>query len=424
LKTGDRIVGVGQGPGGPIEDVVEMKLSDVVKKIRGPRGTVVRLEVVSPRSKERKIIQITREKIELKDREARAKVFPDGKKPNGRPYQIGVIQLPSFYMDMEGARQGLRNFKSTARDVRRILENFNRDGVDALVLDLRQNGGGSLQEAIGLTSLFLGPGPIVQVKDSDGRVTPLSDPEGTMLWRGPMVVLVSKYSASASEILAGAIQDYGRGLIVGDHSTHGKGTVQSLTDLGGKIFTIYGPKLGSLKITMQQFYRPKGDSTQRQGVLADIELPSLSGHFEGISEADLDYAIPFDRVPAQPIRSYNLVNKEIVDRLNQLSLERRGMSREFDQLQKRIARYDEQKKRKRITLNEQKYLAERAEWNAEKEEEKRLEEMAEGRTTDIKRDYYLDEVLAITEDYLHLLARSGGPAPQAVQAAKAAPSEN
>ena len=424
LKAGDRIVGVGQGDKGPIEDVVEMKLSDVVKKIRGPRGTVVRLEVLSPRSKERKIIQITREKIELKDREARAKVFEDGRRPDGKPYQIGVIQLPSFYMDMEGARQGLRNFKSTTRDVRRILENFNREGVDALVLDLRQNGGGSLQEAISLTGLFLGDGPIVQVKDSDNRVTPYNDAEGSMLWRGPMVVLVSKYSASASEILAGAIQDYGRGLIVGDHSTHGKGTVQSLTDLGGKLFGLYGRKLGSLKITMQQFYRPKGDSTQKQGVLADIELPSLSTHFEGISEADLDYAIPFERVPAQQFRPFNLVNKEIIDRLDQLSLERRGKSREFDQPLKRIARYEEQKKRKRITLNERKYLAERAEWNTEKEEEKKLEEMAEGRSAEIKRDYYLDEVLAITEDYLHLLARSGGQAPQAVQAAKAAPSEN
>jgi len=424
LKAGDKIVGVGQGTSGPIEDVVEMKLSDVVKKIRGPRGTVVRLEVLSPRSKERKIIQITRERIELKDREARAKVFQDGQKPNGKPYQIGVLQLPSFYSDMEGARQGLRNFKSTTRDVRRILENFNRDGVDALVLDLRQNGGGSLQEAISLTSLFLGDVPVVQVKDSDNRVTPYNDPDGSMLWRGPMVVLISKYSASASEILAGAIQDYHRGLVVGDHSTHGKGTVQSLTDLGGKLLGPYGPALGSLKITMQQFYRPRGDSTQRQGVLADVELPSLSTHFEGISEADLEYAIRFDRVPAQELRPFNLVSKEIVDRLSQLSLERRGKSPQFDQVLKRIARYEEQKKRKRITLNEQKYLAERAEWNAEKEEEKKLEEMAEGRNAEIKRDYYLDEVLAITEDYLHLLARSVGQPLQAVQAGKPAQSEN
>ena len=169
----------------------------------------------------------------------------------------------------------MHDFKSTTRDVRKILDDFNSKHVDAVVLDLRYNGGGALNEAISLTGLFTGDGPVVQVKDADGRVKPLDDPGRAGLVR-PLVVLISKFSASASEILAGAIQDYGRGLIVGDHSTHGKGTVQSLLDLGQQLLGVpNAPPMGALKITIQQFYRPDGDSTQKRGVLADLELPSL-----------------------------------------------------------------------------------------------------------------------------------------------------
>ena len=164
----------------------------------------------------------------MKDSEAKGEIFEAGKRPDGTPYKIGVIDLPSFYMDMSGDRRGLPDFKSTTRDVRAILDDFNKKGVDAVVLDLRRNGGGSLTEAINLTGLFIPDGPVVQVKDADGHVQPFDDLDPSMVWSGPLVVLISKFSASASEILAGAIQDYGRGLIVGDHSTHGKGTVQSL----------------------------------------------------------------------------------------------------------------------------------------------------------------------------------------------------
>jgi carboxyl-terminal processing protease len=244
------------------------------------------------------------------------------------------------------------------------------------------------------------------------------------VWKGPLVVLVSRLSASASEILAGAIQDYHRGLIVGDHATHGKGTVQSLTDLRQAIFdTRYGDKMGSLKITMQQFYRPSGESTQLRGVLADVEIPSRFALFD-VGEGDLDYAIPFDRIEPDAFRPFNLVNKSIAERLSQLSVERRAKSPEFQQLLRRIARAEEQKKRKRVTLNEQKYLAERAEWNAEKDEEKLMEEMSETRKNEIKEDYYLKEVLAITGDYLHLLPPDGSRTLQAVQASKAAGKDN
>lgn len=420
LKVEDKIIGVGQGKDGPIEDVVDMKLSDVVKLIRGPKGTVVRLEIMRGRSKERKIIELTRAAVELKDSEARSKVFEAGRRPDGRPYKIGVIDLPSFYMDMDAARAGVPNFKSTTRDVRRILEDFNHQGVDALVLDLRRNGGGSLQEAISLTGLFIDEGPIVQVKDADGRVHPYPDVEAGMAWKGPMVVLISKFSASASEILAGAIQDYGRGLIVGDFATHGKGTVQSLRDLGEELFRLPNlAKLGALKITMQQFYRPDGDSTQKRGVLADIVWPSITSHLADISEGDLDYALPFDQVPPQEHQRFGYVNKALVARLQELSNARVEASEEFRRIKRNIARYEEQKKKKFVTLNEQKFLAERAELNADREEEKQLEELQEGATTEIKRDHYINEALAITVDYLQL-AFQGGPAAQAVQAQRPA----
>ncbi len=405
LKVGDRIVGVGQGKDGEIVDVVDMKLSDVVDLIRGKKGTVVRLKVIPADAGEQKIIEITRAKIELKDSEAQGEIFTVGKKPDGAPYKIGVIDLPSFYMDMTGARMGLPMFKSTTRDVRRILEDFNAKGVDAVILDLRRNGGGALTEAINLTGLFIEEGPVVQVKDAEGRVQPYLDSDQEMVWKGPLVVLVSKFSASASEILAGAIQDYRRGLIVGDHATHGKGTVQSLLDIGRELFRIPNAKnLGALKVTMQQFYRPSGDSTQNRGVVSDIEWPSLTTHLD-VGESDLDYAMPFDRVEPQPYKKYNFVQPEWVRQLAARSAARCQASTDFQKVLKTIERYKLQKAKKTVPLNEQKFLAERAELNVEEEEKKKIEENEENiePKSGIQRDFYLDEALAITVDYLELL---------------------
>jgi len=401
LKAEDKIVGVGQGADGAIEDVVDMKLQDVVKLIRGKRGTVVRLKVVSPDDPQPKMILITRETIQLKDKEAQAQVFELGQKPNGQPYRLGVIKLPSFYMDMAGARLGMRDYKSTTRDVRQILERFTAQGVDALILDLRYNGGGSLQEAISLTGLFIDEGPVVQVKDADGQVQAYNDPEPGAAWKGPMVVMINKFSASASEILAGAIQDYHRGLIIGDHATHGKGTVQSLMELGQQLFRLpNSPQMGALKITMSQFYRPNGESTQKRGVLCDIELPSLSTHLD-VGEGDLDYPVEFDRINPLNYQKFSYFDKSVCDRLKYLSEQRRRESKDFDKLQRRIARFLEQKERKFVTLNEQKYLEQREALNAEKEEQKQLEE-SDSADSGIKRDYYLDEAMAITLDYVKL----------------------
>ena len=244
LKREDKIVAVGEGETGEWVNVVDMKLKHVVKLIRGQPDTVVRLQVLPQHSLERKSIKITRAEIQLNDKAAASKVFNVGHKADGRPFKIGVIDLPSFYMDMDAAQRGVLDYKSATHDVKHILEGFKDQGVDAVALDLRYNGGGSLSEAISLTGLFLYDGPIVQVKGPDGRVSGFPDPYASIEWAGPLVVLTSKFSASASEIFAGAIQDYHRGLIVGDHSTHGKGTVQSLVQIGRSLFGFSAPRWG------------------------------------------------------------------------------------------------------------------------------------------------------------------------------------
>ena len=237
LKVEDKIIGVGEGESGEMVDVVDMKLNDVVKMIRGKPGTVVRLQVISGKDPQPKIIKITRATIELKDSEARGEVFEAGRRA-GRPAVQDRRDRPAQLLHGHGRRPAAAWPTTRAPPATSAASSrtSTTKGVDAVVLDLRLNGGGSLTEAINLTGLFIHDGPVVQVKDADGRVTPYNDPDPGIAWSGPLVVVISKFSASASEILAGAIQDYGRGLIVGDHATHGKGTVQSLLNLGEQLF--------------------------------------------------------------------------------------------------------------------------------------------------------------------------------------------
>jgi len=403
IKPEDKIVGVGEGPDGPIEDIVDMKLNDVVKKIRGKRGTIVRLEVDPADNSGRKTLTITRDRIELKDSEARSEIIKRGKKADGTDYKLGVIQLPSFYMDMDGARFGLPDFKSTTRDVRRLLEQFKREGVDAVVIDLRWNGGGSLTEAVNMTGLFIDEGPVVQVKGPDGRTQPYKDQEPGMVWEGPLVVIINKFSASASEIFAGAIQDYGRGVVIGDHATHGKGTVQQLFNLGEALFRIRQiPNMGALKLTIQQFYRPGGDSTQNRGVISDVELPSLTTHLD-VGESDLDYALEFNRVDALPHDVYHMINSGLIEALRQRSQQRIAQSDYFNKAKNRIALYEDQKDRKTVTLNREKFLKEREQLNAEKEQEDLFENMTDPTRPVYEMDGYGEEALDIAVDYLNLL---------------------
>ncbi len=406
LKKKDRIVGVGQGAEGEMVDVVDMNLNNVVKLIRGKRGTIVRLKVIPVGQTVPTVYDIVRAKIELNDSAARGEIIEEGMKPDGSPYRIGVINLPSFYMDMAAARQGQADYKSSTRDCRKLLEGFREQGVDCVALDLRSNGGGSLPESISLTGLFIDTGPVVQIKDADKRVQQYDDLDPGVVWDGPLVVLVNKFSASASEIVAGAIQDYRRGLVIGDAATHGKGTVQSLLDLGRQLFQRLpnAPSLGALKITMQQFYRPGGRSTQMEGVKSDVELPSITNHLP-VGEADLDHAIPFDRIDSAEFTSTDKVTDSMVKILRERSAERVAADEEFLELATDIARYEERKNEKTISLLESDFVRE---WNegkaAEKEEEKKQEENAGPRRPVVTRDFYFDEAMRVTTDYLAILS--------------------
>jgi carboxyl-terminal processing protease len=410
LKSGDRIVKVGQGEDGPMIDVVDMKLDDVVQKIRGNAGTVVRLGIMPAAGGELQVVNITRAKIDLEDSAARGEVVTHGKKADGSPFRIGYIDLPSFYLDMEAARENANGYRSTTRDMRNLLTGFRNEKVDAVVVDLSRNGGGSLTESINATGLFIDRGPVVQVKDPSGQVTVYQDEESGVAWSGPLVVLTSKESASASEIFAGAIQDYKRGIVVGDPTTHGKGTVQSLIDLGQSLIGQEGA-MGALKITIQQFYLPDGKSTQRQGVMSDIVLPAITASFDN-SEADLDYALPNDQVPVAKHSDYKMVNNNILSQLRSKSAERVKASAAFDKLLRRIELYRAQKNEDFVSLNRDKFLKRREEIDAEQEEEDSVMEQQLPKKDVFRRDYYHEEVLNIAQDYIELvnqldLARAG-----------------
>ncbi len=400
LKEDDHIVSVGQ-QSGEMVDIVEMPLKQVVSLIRGKAGTVVRLGVKKGGSGETEVYEITRAQVQLEDSAARGKVIehelPGG---DGQKLKIGYINLPSFYLDMEGARRNTVDFRSSTRDVRRLLDGFRSEGVDGVVLDLSRNGGGSLTEAISLTGLFIDRGPVVQVKNSDGSVQEYADDDAGVAWDGPLVVMTSKLSASASEILAGAIKDYRRGIIVGDPATHGKGTVQTLMDLGREIFrNDRSSNLGALKVTLQQFYLPDGDSTQLDGVAADLILPSITSVMD-ISESDLDYALPHDRVPAARHRVYNMVPADLLESMREKSVDRVGQDKEFIDLLRRKEMYVRQKQEKTLSLVEEDFVRRRKEMNAQKEEEKEGLE-AEMASEVVYRDYYYNrEVLNVAHDYI------------------------
>ena len=401
LKTGDRIISVGQGEDGPLADVIDMKLDDVVSQIRGNAGTVVRLGVMPASGGELQIVNITRAKINLEDSAARSEIVTQGAKADGTPLRYGYIDLPSFYLDMEAARENTEG-RSTTNDLRNILAKFKSEKVDAVVLDLSRNGGGSLTEAISATGLFIDRGPVVQVKDPTGQVTVYDDQDGDVEWTGPLVVMTSKESASASEIFAGAIQDYKRGIIVGDPTTHGKGTVQSLQDLGQVLLGLER-KMGALKLTIQQFYLPDGKSTQRQGVLSDIVLPALTASFDN-SEADLDYALPNDQVQRAKHNDYKMVDSNILAQLRAKSAERVKASASFDRLMRRIELYRQQKDEDFVSLNLEKFLKRREEIDAEQEEEDKILNQQLPKKEVFHKDYYHEEVLNISRDYIEAVA--------------------
>ncbi|MBJ7538527.1 carboxy terminal-processing peptidase [Marinomonas transparens] len=283
LAASDKIIAVGQ-EGKAMVDVVGMRLDDVVDMIRGERGTTVNLEIIPSKdgTQTSKIISIVREKVKLEDQSAKKEVVEV--KRGDQTYKVGVIKLPTFYSDFAAIQAGEKNYKSSTRDTKKLIEELRKESISALILDLRNNGGGSLQEANALAGLFIPSGPAVQIRDGSGRVTPLGDTDNSITYSGPMAVLINRMSASASEIVAGALQDYGRALILGNQ-TFGKGTVQVLQ----------GMDKGQLKVTQAKFYRISGESTQHKGVMPDIPFPSLVDK-DKVGESALDNPLAWDKI--------------------------------------------------------------------------------------------------------------------------------
>ncbi|MEN4795665.1 carboxy terminal-processing peptidase [Pantoea agglomerans] len=404
ITVGDRIVGVGQ-PGKPMEDVIGWRLDDVVAKIKGPKGSKVRLEVLpAGKGTKTRTVTLTREKIRLEDRAVKLTIKNVGKQ------KVGVLDIPGFYV-------GLTD------DVKVQLQKLQKQNVDSVVIDLRTNGGGALTEAVSLSGLFIPSGPVVQVRDNNGRVREDSDNDGVVYYKGPLVVLVDRFSASASEIFAAAMQDYGRAVIVGE-PTFGKGTVQqyrSLNRIYDQMLRPEWPALGSVSYTIQKFYRINGGSTQRKGVTPDLLMPT------GVEAAETgekfeDNALPWDSIKAATYIKTGDV-KPLVVQLTKQHADRIAQDREFQYIMKDIARYNALKdKRNIVSLN----LAQREKENHE-DDASRLERInaryqAEGKKPlknldELPKDYkepdpYLDETVKIAND-LAQLEKSQPEAPAA-----------
>ena len=405
----DRITRIRQKDSSEYVDVVGWRIDEVVDLIRGEAGTEVEIEFISSKSSlnERKLVTLKREEIKLEDRAAKSKIYlnDDGKK-------IGIIDLPSFYIDFKGYQERSKDYKSSSGDVKNILESFNAEGVEALVFDLRNNGGGALMEANKIIGLFVASGPTVQVKHKTGRIQPYGDRRALQVWDKPMVVLVNRYSASASEIVAGAIQDYQRGLIVGQR-TFGKGTVQILEDLSK----------GQIKITESKYYRVNGTSTQNKGVLPDINLPA-TWDIETIGESSYPSALEWDTVRPYQHKLFSLDDNKLKN-IKELYSKRLLNEPNLNYLGEVRKRYDENQNKKYLTLNIKNRESEkdlRKSWLLNIENQRRIslnldvfdtfedlenendkdDGLVEADTINLEEDYLLIESINIMEDFLNL----------------------
>jgi carboxyl-terminal processing protease len=430
LQANDRIIAVAQGKDGEFVDVIGWRLDVTVTKIKGPKGTVVRLKVIpagQELSSTPKIIELVRDKVVLEDQSAKKiiKTINQG----GKSYKIGIIQLPAFYADFKALQAGDPNYKSTTRDVKLLLDTLKREKVDAVVLDLRSNGGGSLPEAITLTGLFIKSGPVVQVRDRRNRVEVNEDEEESIAWDGPLGVFIDRFSASASEIFAGAIQDYGRGVIIGNQS-YGKGTVQQGIDMsriistsdkimlkglqtvnnskGEKISSSNAPEFGQINLTMAKFYRVNGSSTQHKGVVPDIEFPTVFPK-DKYGESSEPRALVWDTVQPSiftPVANLSTVKAKLLA----LHQERMKSSSDFRDLQEDIAEFAKRDAETSITLNEAKLKKDREEQETKslaRENKKRaakgLAPLKKGESKakeDI--DFIRDEGLQIMADFIQI----------------------
>ena len=349
LEPNDRITAVGQGDDGEMIDVVGWQLDDVVQLIRGPSGTVVRLQILPADAlpgADENVLELVRDKVKLEEQAAKSERIEVER--DGQSRHIGVISIPSFYQDYDARNRGEEDYVSTTRDVQRLISEMEDEGIDGLIIDLRGNGGGHLSEATGLTGLFIGNGPVVQLKDTSGRIEVLDEQHKKSVYDEPMVLLVDRFSASASEIFAAAIQDYRRGVVIGQR-TFGKGTVQNLYILDQYARKVPEPGLGQLTLTIGKYYRITGGSTQHRGVLPDIDLPSAVD--PGIiGESSRERALPWDQIKATGFHAGQPLDSEIAF-LNQYQIDRMQDDPDIQYLMSDIAAIEELRSQKTVPLN-------------------------------------------------------------------------
>ncbi|MCX6218878.1 carboxy terminal-processing peptidase [Spirosoma sp.] len=410
INKDDKIAGVAQGDNGPMVNTMNWQVDEVVKLIKGPKGTIVRLQVISPNSlagAPPKEIRLVREKIKLEEQRAKKEVIEVT--DNGKPFKIGVINIPIFYRDFEGARKREEGFSSTTSDVKKFVEELKAEKVDGIVIDLRDNGGGSLVESINLTGLFIPKGPVVQVREATGETEVYTDPDPSVTYDGPMAVLVNRFSASASEIFAAAIQDYKRGIIVGGQ-TYGKGTVQTMIDLN-QWLPKEPEKVGQVKMTIQKFYRINGSSTQHKGVTPDVQLPSAFSA-EEYGESSQPSALPWDQINSTRYEQSRGIDDKILSRLRDRFDQRLKSDPELKQLAQDLADFKKAKENTVVSLQEAKRRKERDEAERKRTAANKVSQISASgdeaepaatgtaATPKKKKDLYLNEAGLVLADYI------------------------
>jgi len=388
LQPEDKIIAVAQGKKPP-EDVVGMRLDRVVSLIRGKKGTEVRLTVIPVDAPDTtRVVDITRDEVLLSESDAEGEIIEvDG-------HKLGLIEVPSFYIDQNRRLPGGGYYGASA-DVKRLLGELEEQGMEGLILDFRGNGGGSLSEAVSMAGLFINRGPVVQIRDRSDDIEVLKDPDPSLVYDGPMVVLTDPLSASASEIVAGALQDYGRAIVVGAETTHGKGTVQRVVDLDRQVLRLPGDaRAGALKLTIQKFYRVSGGSTQNEGVRSDIVLPSYWDGLE-VFESNLDNALPYDEIDDAVFRRVHDVSG-VLPALREKSQARVAQSADFQALREDLQKREENKDKTEFSLNIDTRRAEQASEKAEEEEAPEDEDAKEDRS----KDFILQEAAAVLNDWM------------------------
>ncbi len=412
LHKGDKIVGVAQGKSGEFVDVIGWRITDVVQLIRGPKGSIVRLQIIpatESAGSPPKEITLVRDEIKLEEQSAKDKILNINN--DNKNYKLGVITIPAFYSDFEAEQRGEKDYKSTTRDVKKLLDDLKKEKVQGVIIDLRNNGGGSLEEAIKLTGLFIKNGPVVQIKSSDGSIRVEDDPDSSIDYSGPLFILVNRFSASASEIFSAAIQDYGRGLIIGEE-TYGKGTVQNLIDLN-RIMPNSGQKLGQIKLTIAKFYRINGESTQHLGVMPDIQFPSAIDPKE-FGESSEPSSLPWDQIKSTEFTPFGNVKKYVPELLKEHQDRIKSNDAEWNSYIDEVNEYKDTHDKKYISLNEvirKKEYDDQEQRRFERENELRkslgLKLLKKGELPptdeDQKNDPELDETGHIMADYISII---------------------